>query len=111
MLICPLKRHEKDPQCICDTRHHRECKKRPHYNYIHLFQWEDFSEITTPEAFYDYDNYIQVKAGMLRGPVFNKHRPNYMNFGGIGFILGHEVAHGFTAITSVYDKVIIRIYD
>lgn len=36
-----------------------------------------------------------IPAGILRGRLYSLDRPRYLNFGGIGQILGHEIMHGF----------------
>ncbi|KAF5298318.1 hypothetical protein FQA39_LY11802 [Lamprigera yunnana] len=36
-----------------------------------------------------------LPAGILQEPMFNVDRPNYLNYGSIGFIVGHELTHGF----------------
>ena len=35
-----------------------------------------------------------IPAGILHGSIFNRKVPNYMNYGGAGFIAAHEIGHG-----------------
>ncbi|XP_037108424.1 endothelin-converting enzyme 1-like [Syngnathus acus] len=54
---------------------------------------------TTPpevEAYYDrIGNGIVLQAGILQTPFYNHHWPKFLNFGGIGVIIGHELIHAF----------------
>ena len=44
-----------------------------------------------------------LPAGILLGLFFDKKRPQYMNYGAIGWALGHEISHGFDVMGSQYD--------
>ena len=38
---------------------------------------------------------IELLAGMLQKTLFGKNRPAYLNYASVGFVIGHEIAHGF----------------
>ncbi|XP_044012572.1 neprilysin-2-like isoform X2 [Aphidius gifuensis] len=59
--------------------------------------WEDFAKMTiTVNSFYDPSiNKIIIPAGILQGEFFDNELPQYMNYGGIGKIIGHEMMHTF----------------
>jgi len=58
--------------------------------------WKTHGGAAIVNAFYNADeNSIQFPAGILDGVFFNADRPLYMNYGAIGFVVGHEITHGF----------------
>ncbi|CAF1552281.1 unnamed protein product, partial [Rotaria sp. Silwood1] len=60
---------------------------------------------TTVNAFYSPPrNQISFPAGILQMPFFNKDAPKYLNYGGIGAVIGHEITHGFDDSGRQYDK-------
>ena len=50
----------------------------------------------TINAYYDPSmNNINLPAGILQSPFFDPDAPDAVNYGSIGFVIGHEITHGF----------------
>lgn len=55
-------------------------------------------------AYYDPSmNNITLLAGILQPPFYNPAAPASMNYGAVGFIIGHELTHGFDDEGSQFD--------
>ncbi|XP_017083287.2 neprilysin-4 [Drosophila eugracilis] len=80
------------------------------YNGLHF---EDMSEDTKPlellvgmqvnAFYYNLDNSIYVMAGILHPPVYHHLWPNSLKFGTLGYLIGHELTHGFDTSGSGFD--------
>jgi len=58
--------------------------------------WREHRYVAVVNAFYNPSlNNFEFPAGILQGTFFNAKVPKYLNYGGIGFIIGHEITHGF----------------
>ncbi|XP_043285772.1 neprilysin-2-like [Venturia canescens] len=68
-------------------------------------EWMSYGQSAATMAFYDeLKNSFQLSAGILQGVFFNNERPNYMNYGAIGFVIGHEMMHSFNDGVKQFDK-------
>ena len=50
------------------------------------------------------ENQISIPLGILQTGIVNITWPDYMTFGGIGSIIGHEITHGFDNNGAQYDE-------
>ena len=67
--------------------------------------WKNFGYQAIVNAAYLSDkNYVWVPAGILQGPFFSSSQLTAMNFGGLGFVFGHEITHAFDTRGSQFDK-------
>ncbi|KAK4879931.1 hypothetical protein RN001_008077 [Aquatica leii] len=72
---------------------------------VNKTEWLTRPTPITANAFYDpSENSIQLPAAILQGVFFDIDRPQAMNYGGIGQIIGHELTHGFDDEGKQFDK-------
>ena len=63
---------------------------------VNKTDWVRHGRPAVVNAFYSpLENSIQFPAGILQGIFFGQDRPLYMNYGAIGWVIGHEITHGF----------------
>ncbi|XP_054155668.1 neprilysin-2-like [Oppia nitens] len=69
------------------------------------FDWRELASVAIVNAYYhQLKNLVVMPAGILQGVFYNKDRPNYMNYGSIGYVSGHEIIHGFDDGGRQYDS-------
>ncbi|XP_011169776.2 endothelin-converting enzyme 1 [Solenopsis invicta] len=62
-------------------------------------------EPTIVNAYYNPpSNEIVIPAAITQNPVYDENRPAFMNYGGLGVVIGHEINHGFDNSGRKYDK-------
>ncbi|GLV37814.1 Neprilysin 2 [Carabus blaptoides fortunei] len=72
---------------------------------VNKTDWVSHGRPAIVNAFYSsIENSIQFPAGILQGTFFSSDRPRYMNYGAIGFVIGHEITHGFDDQGRQFDK-------
>ncbi|KAG5889087.1 hypothetical protein JTB14_004931 [Gonioctena quinquepunctata] len=72
---------------------------------VNKTDWVTHGRPAVVNAFYSsIENSIQFPAGILQGVFFSDDRPRYMNYGAIGFVIGHEITHGFDDQGRQFDK-------
>ncbi|KAJ8664260.1 hypothetical protein QAD02_005922 [Eretmocerus hayati] len=70
------------------------------------YDWtNEFGSAASVNAFYVHvENVFMILGGILSTSYFNVANPKYVNYGGIGTVIGHEIMHGFDNIGRRYDK-------
>lgn len=66
------------------------------YQCCFSFRWTQYgiaSQVTAKSN--RYRNSIILTAGILQDIFFDDERPQYLNFGAIGYVIGHEITHNF----------------
>ncbi|KHN75499.1 Neprilysin-2 [Toxocara canis] len=64
----------------------------------------DFPQPRTDAFYYASRNHIALLPGILSGAFFNASMPASVNYGGLGYIIGHEISHGFDNTGRQYDE-------
>ncbi|ORX81867.1 zincin [Anaeromyces robustus] len=86
-------------------------------NYIKFKNTKDNKQLETEESSKDWvlspieanayykmnSNKYVFPAGILQSPFYNSFNPNYLNYGGIGMIIGHELSHAFDNNGKLFD--------
>ncbi|XP_054157418.1 neprilysin-2-like isoform X2 [Oppia nitens] len=68
--------------------------------------WRNFANSANVNAFYwSQANAIVIPAGILRDVFYDNDRPQYINFGTIGYIIGHEITHAFDNVGAQFDEI------
>nr|CAG4648509.1 EOG090X01U4 [Polyphemus pediculus] len=63
---------------------------------VNKTDWVSHGRPAVVNAYYSpLENSIQFPAGILQGAFFGKNRPSYLNYAAIGWVIGHEITHGF----------------
>lgn len=52
-----------------------------------------------------YFTFPEFPAGVFQGMFYAPDRPKYLNYGSIGFTIGHEITHGFDDRGRQFDKI------
>ena len=65
-------------------------------NGVKKSDWETRANTAVVNAFYSpSENAMIFPAGILQGVFFSNDRPKYLNYGSLGWVIGHELIHGF----------------
>uniref|UniRef100_T1KPP5 Peptidase M13 C-terminal domain-containing protein n=2 Tax=Tetranychus urticae TaxID=32264 RepID=T1KPP5_TETUR len=67
--------------------------------------WVDYSNVIDINAYYRHqENSIQFPLSIIESTGINADYPMYLNFGAVGWIIGHEISHGFDTVGRKFDE-------
>lgn len=76
----------------------------PFIPFLSPLSWRLYGKIANVNAFYRVlENTIVFPAAILQDAVFSVERPQYINYGALGFVVGHEMTHGFDDLGKQFD--------
>ena len=74
---------------------------------LYKTKYEDETWFFTPQslnAYYDItDNSMNFPVGIFQDPNYHAPDPDYMNYGSIGMVVGHELSHAFDIYGRIFD--------
>ncbi|OUM61163.1 hypothetical protein PIROE2DRAFT_12878 [Piromyces sp. E2] len=74
---------------------------------LYKTKYEDETWFFTPQslnAYYDLtDNSMNFPVGIFQDPNYHAADPDYMNYGSIGMVVGHELSHAFDMYGRIFD--------
>ncbi|XP_076377892.1 uncharacterized protein LOC117219826 [Megalopta genalis] len=90
---------------IMSIMRHGKRLKLKHVNKSPENMYESYIDPLVVNAFYmPSENAIEITAADFQSPFYNPKQPWYTNFGIIGFIMAHEVNHGFDTMGRMFDR-------
>ncbi|XP_031786614.1 neprilysin-2 [Nasonia vitripennis] len=80
--------------------HYEQLKKSTGDN-----DWTKEANVAVINAYYAFSkNNIILPASILRGHFFQSDLPKYVTYGSTGYVIVHEIIHGFDSVGSNYDE-------
>jgi len=65
----------------------------------------DMTPQTVNAYYHPGDNSINVPAGILQPPLLDLRQPDYLNYGAIGSVIGHELTHAFDNNSDLFNPM------
>ena len=68
------------------------------------FSWQEYGKVADVNAYYRaQENSIEFPLSIIEAMQLHESKPMYLNFGDIGWVVGHEIIHGFDNMGKHFD--------